>query len=166
MLGIYPVQSNQSPSFNYKMPYILLSIASFFLASFTFFISEANSAMEYGMTFSDTLLDISSAIFYIVNMIRMPNIIKLIENCEDFIDKSKICFGCVFFVLFQAYFFTNRTALFGSARNLQGIESKNRKNDEFFLLRFNLPSICGSLDDRSNNCLLQLLHFGYGRRFV
>lgn len=102
--GIYSTQPNQLPSFNYKFFYILLSMAFMIIATLTFFIFEANSAMDYGMSFSGTLMELTSAIFYIVNMIRMPNIIKFIENCEKFIEKSESYFELHFKWFFNHFY--------------------------------------------------------------
>lgn len=89
MMGIYPIQPAQSPTFNYKMFCVLLLVTLMFIGSVAYFISEANSMMEFGRTLSALLLEVSAIFYCIVNMIRMPNIVKLIENCETFIENSK-----------------------------------------------------------------------------
>lgn len=60
-----------------------------FIGSFAFLLFKANSVMEYGMAFSNSLMEIASTIFYIVNMTQMSNILKLIEHCEQFIENSE-----------------------------------------------------------------------------
>lgn len=87
-IGIYPTPPNRSPSFNCKSLFVLSLMVLALFETVAYFI-EADSMIELGMAFSDALLEITGTFFCTVNMIRMPFIAKLIEHCEQFIDKSK-----------------------------------------------------------------------------
>lgn len=137
MLGVHPPHPDRSPSFNCKFSLVLLTEALIFFESIAFMIFEANSVMDYGNAFSASLMFISALFYCIVNKIRMPNILELIENCEKFIDNSKtICILRTFLYTFSFHIIlniTNRTTRYGSTRTVHEIEPQNQTANKGFL---------------------------------
>lgn len=106
--GICPsAQLNEPLSMNYKILRVLLAMAMIVTASLTFFTFDAKSVMDFGMAVSDSNLELLGVFNFIVNMIQMPNIVKLIENCEKFIEKSKRCYASVLVLYLMFRIFTH-----------------------------------------------------------
>lgn len=171
MLGIYPAQPNRSPSFSFKFFLVLLMTALNFIESVTFFIFEANTVMDYGLAFSASFFAFSSSFYCIVNKIRIPNILKLIGNCEKFIGKSKSSnqrendSKAIVLIQYFLYFFSHifRITPYDSQRTVHGITQQNRKNSEASLLLFSLFIYIGRPGIWSNCWLHQLLHSRHER---
>lgn len=89
-IGIYPPRSNQKRgSFNFKNSIPILILIPFLVLSLLLFFSEAKSAYDYGISFFGSNTSVAMLIFYPITILRMPDILTLIKNCEEFIEKSK-----------------------------------------------------------------------------
>lgn len=93
-LNILPCQSQHHSNFNEKFFLLFIFPAQFFISSIGFFLFEAETADEYGLSFyvSISMLRI---IIDILNIgLKMEKISTLIGKYEEFIDKSLfwICF--------------------------------------------------------------------------
>lgn len=91
-IGIHPSHSNQiSRRINSKVWFIILCHADFFISSAANLVFEANSMIEYGIACYTCSTAVFSVATYLISFWQMENILKFIENCERFIEKSK-CF--------------------------------------------------------------------------
>lgn len=89
MMGIYSIQSNQIQSFNLKTFIFSLSNTCFFLSSAGYVLFRANTLQEYGISiFIVTTIFILSVNSLII-VWRLKHILKFIDMCDSFIEKSK-----------------------------------------------------------------------------
>lgn len=89
-IGIYPPESNQSRSrINAKNYFFLVCQAQYFITTAAYLLFEANSMIEYGMTFFTCTTVITVIALYTILLGRMQNILNYIENCDRFIEKSE-----------------------------------------------------------------------------
>lgn len=89
-IGIFPPKSNQSPKshINLKNWFILFCLVQFFISTAAF-LFHANSMIEYGMVFFACTTTVLSITVYLIIVWQMKNILKYIENCERFVEKSE-----------------------------------------------------------------------------
>lgn len=91
-IGILSAQLNRNHfSINLNDLTYPIFIAQFFVTSVGFFLFDAKSLLEYGMSFYDIVASILAMAFLLINVWQMRNIFKFIENCERFIEESKYC---------------------------------------------------------------------------
>lgn len=87
-IGIYPPASDQNRCpIKSKTCFVPFSLAICLSLSVAYFFSEANSMIEYGMSFYST---ISLTLFITEHLLifwQMQNILNFIGNCERFVEK-------------------------------------------------------------------------------
>lgn len=88
ILGIYPTKPNQKYSFDVTSVFVLLLMIVLFISTVTFFLLEAETVEEYLHTFYFSSSDFGFILCFLVNVWKMPNILQLIENYEEFTRKS------------------------------------------------------------------------------
>lgn len=89
-MGIYPSQSNQNwCSINWRNIFILFSLIQMFTFSFAFLIFEAKNIIDVETSFYTVTTEICCTSYYLIHMWKMPKILKLCENFEKFMGKSK-----------------------------------------------------------------------------
>lgn len=89
-VGIYSRQSDQnSNSINSKNVILIVSIAQFFVSSTAFLLFDAKSILDYGISVSALLVEISVTVYMLILIYQMEKTLKFIENCEQFLEKSK-----------------------------------------------------------------------------
>lgn len=89
-VGIYPPGPNQhSGSFNSKNSIFIFFFAQGWIASFAFFLFEAKSAYDYGFSFYVIITELATLAYYSITILKMPDILTLIEKYEELIEKSE-----------------------------------------------------------------------------
>lgn len=92
-MGTRTTQSNSNHrSINWRNIFMLTSFIQLFISSFAFLIFEADSIVDAGTSFYVASTEICCIIYYLINMQKMPKILKLIENFEKFVEKSEFDF--------------------------------------------------------------------------
>lgn len=91
-MGIYSAQSNQLLSFNVKKVFFLFSITTTTISIGLFFLFKASTIQEYGSSLGGASADLYSLLDFVISVCQMPNILKLFELFEIFIEKSKLNF--------------------------------------------------------------------------
>lgn len=89
MLGIRLPKQNEILSFRSRNIFFLFCYTQLSISMAAFFLFEANTMLEYGSSFFMSLTQFCIAMDYLVLMWRFPNILELIADFEDFIEKSK-----------------------------------------------------------------------------
>lgn len=88
-MGIYePPQSNHLTIILRKL-FFILSMMLMLFSNIGYFFYDANSISEYGNSFFTSNAQINTLIAYLISAWQMPNITKLIESYEKFIERSK-----------------------------------------------------------------------------
>ena len=88
-MGIYSEQSNQTFSFNLKILFFSLSVFLIFTSDFAYFLFQAELIQEYGISFYSCLSELYTLSDLVLTIWQMSTILKLIEMCEKFIEKSR-----------------------------------------------------------------------------
>lgn len=88
-MGIFLSQSNQKCSPNWRNLSTAFFIAQLFLAAFAYLLFKANSTFEYGTNFYVSISESCCLSYFFIQYRQMPKISKLIESCEEFIEKSE-----------------------------------------------------------------------------
>lgn len=89
-IGIYPSQSNQNGlPINWFNIFMMLSFIPMATFSLAFLLFEADDIVDAGLSFFAVNSEIFCAIYYLINMWKMPKILKLIESFERFIESSE-----------------------------------------------------------------------------
>lgn len=89
ILGIRPPQKNETLSFNSRNLFFLFCYAQLFLSMIAFFLFKAKTMLEYGSSFFMFITQFIIALFFLILMWRITNILKLIAEFEQFIEKSE-----------------------------------------------------------------------------
>lgn len=90
IIGVYPSQSNQKHcSINWIQVIFLINSALFLFTTAAFILIEAKSMFDYGFTFYAFSCMINVIVIYLTFIRQSENTLKYIENCEQFIEKSK-----------------------------------------------------------------------------
>lgn len=90
-IGVYqPTQLKQNQPFNLINTLLLYNLLQFGITTGAFFLFEATSLDEFGLTFYETLTVLSLAFYHVTNIYQIGNVLKLIENFEEFIGTSKL----------------------------------------------------------------------------
>lgn len=82
-MGIYPSQT-----INWRNVIFLFAIFAQFMAISGFFLLQATSIPEYGSSFMGISSSLYSIVTFLLTLWRIPEILKLIQLCENFIEKS------------------------------------------------------------------------------
>lgn len=88
-MGIHMPQSNQRCVPNWRNLSTAFFLAQLFIGAFLFLLFEANSTFEYGTNFYTSISESCCLLYFYIQYCQMPNISKLIESCETFIESSK-----------------------------------------------------------------------------
>lgn len=89
-MGIHLSEPNQKFSFNAKNVLISSSIALFFISSTAFFLFEANSIDEYGLSFYGSATELAVFVTFQINIFYMAKILRIFEKFEKLIEKSSV----------------------------------------------------------------------------
>lgn len=90
MMGIYlPKTSNQRCSANTRNSFFLICYIQLFSSSLLFLLFKAESTLEFGASFYAVICQFYSVYYFLIKLWQMPRIIKLIEEFEVFMGKSK-----------------------------------------------------------------------------
>lgn len=94
-MGIYPPKVNQEFSFLLKRLFFGISSIITFLALIAFLLFEAQTIDEFISAFHGSMTELVQLSGFYLSEWRIPNILRLIENFESFIEKRKhrFCFG-------------------------------------------------------------------------
>lgn len=88
--GIYSSQSNQQKRWTHSIRTIfLICFGQYMFTLAAFLVLKAKSMFEYGFTFYVLITIINGTVIYLTFIWQLKNILKFIENCEAFIEKSK-----------------------------------------------------------------------------
>lgn len=90
-LGVYPFQPENVRTcvLNRKILLAMFLYVQQCIAAVTFFLIEANSVLDYAVSFY-TYISMLFCVYYFIILIRkMPQIIELIEKFQQFMEKSK-----------------------------------------------------------------------------
>lgn len=88
-LGVYPVQSNQNSRFNLRNLFILMCILQMFTSSLAYFLFEAKLIGEFADSFFMVSSTLNCAFYFLISIFKISNILTLIGEFEQFIEKSK-----------------------------------------------------------------------------
>lgn len=91
IMGIYTTQSNQFFALNSKKIFFFCSLTLLFCSHFGYFLYETTLANGNPLckSFYASLANLNSLIGFLISVWKMPNILKFIETCEQFIEHSK-----------------------------------------------------------------------------
>lgn len=90
-MGIHspqPSQSNQKLQF-IKMSLFISYITIFFMFHVSFIVFEATSLVQFESSLCDSSTELGILIIYLLTNWRIAHILRFIEMCERFIEKSK-----------------------------------------------------------------------------
>lgn len=88
-LGVYAPQSNQNYAFNWRNLVVLFALTQGFIFTMAFCLLQAKTVREYGDSFYVSVTEFADAIYFLSNIWKMRKFFKLIEQFENFIEKSK-----------------------------------------------------------------------------
>lgn len=89
-IGIYPTQPNQKhSSFNLTNSIYLFCFVQFCISMTAFIWFEANNMLDYAIASFGLVTTIIIMAIYLLTIWQKENTVKFIENCEEFIEKSK-----------------------------------------------------------------------------
>lgn len=86
-LGILP--EHQSNIFNFRNLFVIFCYFINGISSLVFFLLEAHTISEFGITFYAFVSELSILYFLLVQMWQMPNILALIASFDQFIAERK-----------------------------------------------------------------------------
>lgn len=91
-IGIHRPEPKQIDGhfFNSTNWIFILSGTPMLLSSLAFFVYQAKTAFDFGLSFYYSSCLIFGGIFYIIYIWKVENISKFIENCETFIEQRKL----------------------------------------------------------------------------
>lgn len=89
VMGIYTMHTHQAHRFNAKILLFSLSMAMMLLSYLAYCLFESTSIMDYGNSFFGFIAEISNLVDFLITIWRLPLILKLIDDLEKFIGKSK-----------------------------------------------------------------------------
>lgn len=89
-IGIYPLQPDQKqrPPFSTKSISLICS-GQFILTMAAFLVFEAKSMFDCGFALFILIASANGIVIYLILIWRLGNTLKLIENCEGFIEKRE-----------------------------------------------------------------------------
>lgn len=89
ILGTFSPESDNSGRFNSRNIFTLLLYIQMFAAVLACTLFKATTVIEYGLNYYGYVTEVLHVFVISTQIFRMINIIKLIENCEKFIEKSE-----------------------------------------------------------------------------
>lgn len=90
LLGIYPTLLNNKCSPNARNLMVLFCYVQYGISALAFFVMEAESVLEYGISFYTYISMLYCVYYFLILYKQMPKILQLIEQFEQFMDKSTL----------------------------------------------------------------------------
>lgn len=109
-MGIYPKQPNHYYSINARNLFFSLSMTLISISTTAFFIFKAKSIGEHIETLYIATTQMTGLFIFLVSFWKMPKILKIIEDAEELIQKSKLQFEIYLLNLF--FLFKQKTDFF------------------------------------------------------
>lgn len=88
-LGIYSPQTNQILTLNWKKLFFLWQLIQWFIEMTAYLVFKPKNTVEFGYLCFGCVSAIYSLSELLITIWRMPEILKCIELCEKFFEKSK-----------------------------------------------------------------------------
>lgn len=92
-LDIHLIQNQKKQYFNLINSFVLFAYVQFLISSIAFLLFNVQTINEYVLSFYACITCFAGISFLLSTMIKRGNIFKLIENCEEAIERSR----CQFF---------------------------------------------------------------------
>lgn len=89
ILGTYSPGPDESRLFNLKNIFTLFCYIQLFISAVAFTLFKAKTVIEFGLNYYGYMTELLCVFVISTQIYQMNNILKLIEDCEDFIEKSK-----------------------------------------------------------------------------
>lgn len=89
MMGVLPINQNQTYSINFKILSILIVLLHFFMSSMVFLIFKSKSIGEYEYSFFMSISAIVGIALFLITIWKMPIISNLIAEFQEIIEKSE-----------------------------------------------------------------------------
>lgn len=89
VLGIYSISSNHGLSIDWRNSILISNLALFCLPSAAFFIYDAKSMFEYGLSFSAAAIGAFMICIYFTMISQVESTSAFYGNCERFIGNSQ-----------------------------------------------------------------------------
>lgn len=89
ILGTFSPESDSSHQFKPRNIFTLFCYTQLFVSAVAFTIFKATTIIEFGLNYYGYMTELLCVFVILTHIYRMNDILKLIENCEDFIAKSK-----------------------------------------------------------------------------
>lgn len=96
-LGTLSPETEDNHPFNWRNTFVLFGYFQLFASVLAFTMFEATQVVEFGLNYYGYMTEVLCAFAITTQIYRMVDILELIENCEEFIEKSKsirICDDC------------------------------------------------------------------------
>lgn len=95
IIGIHIPHLNQKqhPTIPTRMIF-LICLIQMVITAMAFLLFEATSMFEYGLGTFVVVAMINGIVIYLTLIWQLQNTFKFIENCEEFVEKSKHCSEC------------------------------------------------------------------------
>lgn len=103
-LNMYSPETNRTHPFSWKIVFAVSSILILFITSVAFFLWEAETLDEYGTSFYSSVTQLSTAFYFIVVVWRMPTILNLLKNFDEFIESSELIYDEYNLLTFEAHY--------------------------------------------------------------
>lgn len=89
-MGIYSPQTDQILPFNWKLLFFLWNMIQAFIGMIAYILFESSSSAELGLLCFGLICFIYSFSELLISLWRIPEILKFIELCEQFVEKRKL----------------------------------------------------------------------------
>lgn len=91
-IGVHKPEPKQidRPFFNSKNWIFISCVTPMLISSLAFFVYQAKTAFDFGLSFYYSSCLICGGIFYIIYVWKIENVSEFIENCETFVEQSKL----------------------------------------------------------------------------
>lgn len=108
-MGTFPSQSSQkADSINVRNKICLICDGQMTFTAFAYCLFEAKTIFEYGFGFYIVICMINGIVLDLLFTWKCENILKLIENCEEFMKKSKLATTLSLDCSINSYNYTKR----------------------------------------------------------
>lgn len=89
ILGTLSLESDENPSINPRNAFVLFCYIQLFISSVAFTMFEAETVTDYGLNYYAYTSELLCVFVISTQIRRMAIISTFIENCEEFIARSK-----------------------------------------------------------------------------
>lgn len=90
ILGTYSPESNENRKFNPRNVFVLFCYTQLFVSVLAFTLFKAKAVVEFGLNYYGYMTEVLCIFVVLLQTYRMDDITKLIENCEKFVEMSKL----------------------------------------------------------------------------